>query len=197
MSCAPPAFSGAIWEIVGLPQSCISAPHKCDCGTPSVMSHTCDIRIPSSTQSLKVLRLQDFFYLYGRANLFAGGHINKKIAVVGFQTLEVPPRRAVGMGVKRSKLQVCVVANPIFACQNHIKQKKGRLLSSFLYPLRGSTALLAVGSRVLESLHPPDLPGREAHPGFSLPKGRGSNGFSRHRGSVAVATCGGAGVRPR
>ena len=38
---------------------------------------------------------------------------------------------------------------------------------SLLYPLRGSTALLAVGSRVLESLHPPNLPGREATPGFS------------------------------
>ena len=35
------------------------------------------------------------------------------------------------------------------------------------YPLRGSTALHAVGSRVLASLHPPDLPEREATPGFS------------------------------
>ena len=40
------------------------------------------------------------------------------------------------------------------------KEKNSR--SSLLYPLRGSTALLAVGSRVLESLHPPNLPGREA-----------------------------------
>ena len=38
------------------------------------------------------------------------------------------------------------------------------------YPLRGSTALLAVDSRVLVCLHPPDLPGREAYPGFS-PRG--------------------------
>ena len=39
--------------------------------------------------------------------------------------------------------------------------------------------------------------GRKSHdfrPSYPL---RGSNGFSRHRGSVAVATCGGAGVRPR
>ena len=35
-----------------------------------------------------------------------------------------------------------------------------------LYPLRGSTALLAVGSRVLVCLHPPNLPEREAHLGF-------------------------------
>ena len=76
-------------------------------------------------ESLAIARL--FFYLYGRANLFANGHINKKIAVVGFQTLEVPPRRAVGMGVKRSKLKVCAVANPIFSCRNHIKQKREEL----------------------------------------------------------------------
>ena len=41
------------------------------------------------------------------------------------------------------------------------------LKSLFKYPLRGSTALLAVDSRVLVCLHPPNLPGREAFLGFS------------------------------
>ena len=49
-----------------------------------------------------------------------------------------------------------------------ITYKKGRPSDlPFQYPLRGSTALLAVGSRVLESLHPPNLPEREATQGSS------------------------------
>ena len=47
------------------------------------------------------------------------------------------------------------------------KRTETVVISVLLYPLRGSTALLAVGSRVLESLHPPNLPEREATPGFS------------------------------
>ena len=62
-----------------------------------------------------------------------------------------------------------IVISKEYKIMHHYLQKKKTTfrLSSFQYPLRGSTALLAVGSRVLESLHPPNLPGREATPGFS------------------------------
>ena len=53
-SCASLAFNSVIWEIAGLPQSCISAPHKCDCETPSVMTRKRDIQIPSSTLESKM-----------------------------------------------------------------------------------------------------------------------------------------------
>ena len=56
--------------------------------------------------------------------------------------------------------------------QQAIQQKKEKnSRSSLQYPLRGSTALLAVGSRVLAYLHPPNLPEREEQSGFSLPQG--------------------------
>ena len=44
------------------------------------------------------------FRLVRRANLFANGYINKKWCRRHFQTLEVPPRRAVGMGVTEQTL---------------------------------------------------------------------------------------------
>ena len=53
-----------------------------------------------------------------------------------------------------------------------MQQKKRRtLVLIFSTPSGARTALLAVGSRVLESLHPPNLPEREEQSGFSFPQG--------------------------
>ncbi len=61
MSFAPPAFRSAIWEMVGLPQSSISAPRKRDCGTPSVMLRIAQHSNPIFHPKFESLASQGFF----------------------------------------------------------------------------------------------------------------------------------------
>lgn len=58
------------------------------------------------------LALQDFFYLYSRANLFANGYTNKKVVSVTLSNFGGAPA-ASGRDGRDGASNACAVANPI------------------------------------------------------------------------------------
>ena len=115
MSFAPPAFRSAIWEMVGLPQSSISAPRKRDCGTPSVMLRIAQHSNPIFHPKFESLATARLFLLYpavGTCSQTAGEN-KKDSGVATFKLWRCPRGERKGMGVTKQTL-VCVVANPIF-----------------------------------------------------------------------------------